>query len=37
VQSKRVDLRAIFYWAAVGIPLSWGIWITLDKALMLFE
>jgi hypothetical protein len=24
-------------WAAVGIPLAWGIWITLEKALVLFE
>jgi len=24
-------------WAAVGIPLLWGIWITVDKALVLFQ
>jgi MFS family permease len=24
-------------WAAVGIPLLWGIWITVDQALVLFE
>jgi len=37
VQNKRVDPKAVFFWAAVGIPLTWGIWVTLDKALMLFE
>ncbi|WP_255516305.1 OFA family MFS transporter [Luteimonas suaedae] len=24
-------------WAAVGLPLLWGVWITLDKALVLFR
>ena len=24
-------------WAAVGIPLVWGIWITLQKAIVLFK
>ncbi len=24
-------------WAAVGIPLAWGIWITLTKALVMFQ
>ena len=24
-------------WAAVGIPLAWGIWITLQKAVVLFK
>lgn len=37
VKGGRIDLKAIFFWAAVGIPLSWGIWVTLEKALMLFE
>ncbi|MFA4913322.1 MAG: MFS transporter, partial [Burkholderiaceae bacterium] len=26
-----------FAWAAVGIPLAWGIWITLQKAVVLFQ
>jgi MFS family permease len=30
------DLKALLAWAAVGIPLAWGIWITLEKALVLF-
>ena len=31
-----LDVRAVLAWAAVGIPLAWGIWITLEKALVLF-
>jgi MFS family permease len=30
------DIKALLAWAAVGIPLAWGIWITLEKALVLF-
>jgi MFS family permease len=37
VKGGRIDVKAIFFWAAVGIPLWWGIWVTLEKALMLFE
>jgi MFS family permease len=33
---KRVD-TAPLYWALVGIPLLWGVWITVDKALVLFQ
>ena len=28
---------ALVAWAAVGIPLLWGIWITLSKALVIFS
>jgi hypothetical protein len=28
---------AIAAWLAVGIPLAWGVWITLEKALVLFR
>ena len=31
------DIKALLAWAAVGIPLAWGIWITLEKALVLFK
>jgi MFS family permease len=31
------DLKALLAWAAVGIPLAWGIWITLEQALVLFK
>lgn len=24
-------------WAAVGIPLAWGIWVTLEKSAALFR
>ncbi len=33
----RFSLTALLAWAAVGIPLAWGIWITVEKALVLFE
>jgi MFS family permease len=35
--SEGLDLKAVLAWAAVGIPLAWGIWITLEKALVLFR
>jgi MFS family permease len=35
--SDRFDVRALLAWAAVGIPLAWGVWITLEKALVLFR
>jgi hypothetical protein len=25
------------FWLFVGIPLSWGVWITITKALVLFK
>ena len=24
-------------WAAVGIPLAWGVWMTVKKAMLLFQ
>jgi hypothetical protein len=35
--SGGFDITALLAWAAVGIPLAWGIWITLQKALVLFQ
>jgi len=32
-----IDIKALLAWAAVGMPLAWGIWITLEKALVLFK
>ena len=32
---RRLEIAPLA-WAAVGIPLLWGIWITVDKALALF-
>jgi MFS family permease len=37
VSTGAFDIRAVLAWAAVGIPLAWGIWITLQKALVLFS
>ncbi|MGB6348113.1 MAG: MFS transporter, partial [Methyloceanibacter sp.] len=37
VTKDGFDVKAVLAWAAVGIPLAWGIWITLDQALVLFE
>lgn len=33
----RLSLASALAWAAVGIPLAWGIWITVEKSLVLFE
>ncbi len=30
------DLQAAVFWAFVGIPLAWGIWITLQSAAKMF-
>jgi hypothetical protein len=30
------DIRAVFAWLAVGIPILWGVWVTLKSALVLF-
>jgi MFS family permease len=32
----RLDLVSALAWLAVGIPLAWGVWITLSNALVLF-
>jgi len=33
----RLDGPAAFFWLLVGVPLLWGIWNTLQKALVLFR
>ncbi|RIU70202.1 MFS transporter, partial [Klebsiella pneumoniae] len=30
------DAKALIAWAIVGIPIAWGIWITLQKTFVLF-
>jgi MFS family permease len=30
------DAKALLFWAFVGIPLAWGVWITLKNALKIF-
>ncbi len=32
-----LDPKAALFWAFVGVPLAWGIWNTLEKALVLFQ
>jgi hypothetical protein len=31
-----LDEKAAMFWAFVGIPLAWGVWITLTNALKIF-
>jgi MFS family permease len=31
-----ITFKAVLFWLLVGIPLAWGIWITVEKALVLF-
>src|ERR1700726_2938217 len=31
------DLPAAIFWAFVGIPLAWGVWITLQSAVKIFQ
>ena len=33
----RFDAVSVLAWAAVGIPLAWGFWITVVNALALFQ
>jgi hypothetical protein len=32
-----LDAKAVVAWLAVGIPLAWGIYVTLNTALVLFK
>ena len=32
-----VDAKTALFWLFVGIPLAWGIWNTVEKALVLFR
>ena len=32
-----LDVKAALFWLLVGIPLAWGIWNTVEKALVLFR
>jgi MFS family permease len=33
----RLDATSVLAWLAVGIPIAWGVWITLANALVLFR
>ncbi len=37
VGSGSFDAKVVFAWAAVGIPMLWGVWITLESAMVLFR
>ena len=30
-------LKAVLFWLLVGIPLAWGLWNTVEKAVVLFS
>jgi MFS family permease len=32
-----IDVKALPFWLLVGIPLAWGVWQTVQKALVLFQ
>jgi len=32
-----LTFRALLAWLAVGIPLAWGVSVTLEKAVLLFS
>jgi MFS family permease len=32
-----LTFKALLFWLLVGIPLAWGVWITVEKALVLFH
>ena len=32
-----IDFKSTLFWLFVGIPLAWGIWNTVEKALVLFH
>jgi MFS family permease len=36
VDTGHLTLIAVLAWAGVGIPIAWGVWITLSKSLLLF-
>jgi MFS family permease len=35
--SMFTSITTLLAWAAVGVPLAWGVWITLEKAVVLFH
>jgi MFS family permease len=36
VGAWRLDGASAFAWLAVGIPIAWGVWVTLESAFVLF-
>ncbi len=37
VAHKSSTITLVLAWAAVGIPLAWGVWVTLGQAVILFR
>lgn len=37
IDAGRLDAKAVLAWALVGLPLLWGVWVTLSKAFVLFS
>jgi MFS family permease len=37
INRGRVDGMTLLAWAVVGLPLLWGVWVTLTKAIALFH
>jgi hypothetical protein len=36
-QSGGNAMKLLFYWLVVGIPLGWGVWLTILKLPALFQ
>jgi hypothetical protein len=36
IGAGRLDTTSVLAWAAVGVPILWGVWITLNNAVVLF-
>jgi hypothetical protein len=37
IGAGQLTLTAILAWVGIGIPIAWGVWITLSKSLLLFS
>jgi MFS family permease len=37
IGAGKLDATSVLAWAAVGIPIAWGVWITLSNAFVLFR
>ena len=37
IDAGRFDAKAALVWSLVGLPLLWGVWVTLTKAFVLFS
>ena len=36
-QKPTFDAKSVLAWLAVGVPICWGVWLTLSSALVLFR